>query len=194
MTSKTASLLTDPQPHSHIVYPSTDESLIAEAVGVFASAGLKKGEAVVLVTTEARREVIERHLQADGFDVRSLENRGQVAFLEAGELLSVFLREGMPDAELFKTSVARVIERAGTNSETGETRKVRIFGEMVSLLYMGSNTPAAERLEEFWNEMVEAYSVSLFCAYSLALKPGGHAFPQSLIDSHSHHIAEQQIQ
>jgi RecA-superfamily ATPases implicated in signal transduction len=172
MTSKTASLLTDPQPHSHIVYPSTDEALIAEAVGVFASAGLKKGEAVVLVTTDARRGVIECHLKADGFDVRSFQNSGQLAFLEASELLSVFLKEGMPDAEMFKTSVTRVIERACTNPETGEARKVRIFGEMVSLLYMGSNTAAAERLEEFWNEMVEAYSVSLFCAYSLVPKNG----------------------
>lgn len=193
MTPKTASLLTDPQLHSHIVYPSTDEALIAEAVGVFASSGLRKGEAVVLVTTEARREVIERRLKADGLDVRSVENSGQLAFLEAGELLSVFLKEGMPDAALFKTSVTRVIERASTNPETGAARKVRIFGEMVSLLYMGSNTPAAERLEEFWNEMVEAYSVSLLCSYSLGLNHGGHSFPQSLIDSHSHHIAEQQV-
>jgi hypothetical protein len=191
VTPKTASLLTDPQLHSHIVYPSTDEVLIAEAVGVFASAGLKKGDAVVLVTTEARRVVIERQLQADGFDVRRVESSGQLAFFEAGELLSVFLREGMPDATLFKTSVARVIERASTDPVTGESRKVRIFGEMVSLLYMGSNTPAAERLEEFWNQMVEAYSVSLFCAYSLGFKPAGHSFPQSLLDSHSHHVGEQ---
>jgi hypothetical protein len=191
VTSKTASLLTDPQPHSHIVYPSTDEALIAEAVGVFASAGLKKGDAVVLVTTEARRVVIERQLQADGFDVRSIERNGQLAFLEAGELLSVFLRAGMPDAELFKTAVTRVIERASTNAATGESRKVRIFGEMVSLLYMGNNTPAAERLEEFWNQLVEAYSVSLFCAYSLGIKSAGQRLPQTLVDAHSHHIAEQ---
>lgn len=191
MTSKTASLLTDPQPHSHIVYPSTDEALIAEAVGVFTSAGLKKGEAVVLVTTEPRREVIERRLQADGFDVRSVEGSGQLAFFEAGELLSVFLRDGMPDGEMFKTALTRVIERASTNPETGAARKVRIFGEMVSLLYMDSNTSAAERLEEFWNKMVEAYSVSLFCAYSLALKPAGHGLPQSIMDSHSHHVTEQ---
>jgi hypothetical protein len=195
MTSKIASLLTNPQLHSHIVYPSTDESLIAEAVGVFASAGLKKGEAVVLVTTAPRLEVIEQHLAADGLDVKNLVKSGQLAFLEASELMSIFLTDGMPDASLFKAAVSVVIGRASVDPATGKPRKVRIFGEMVSLLYMGSNTPAAERLEEFWNELVEAHSISLFCAYSLGVNSAnGEKLPKSLLDVHSHHIAPEHVQ
>jgi len=46
-----ASLLTGVDAPSHIVYPCADESLIADAVGVFAASGLRKGDAVVPVTT-----------------------------------------------------------------------------------------------------------------------------------------------
>jgi hypothetical protein len=45
--------------------------------------------------------------------------------------------------------VERVIDRAASGN-----RKVRIFSEMVSLLYGANRIPAAEKLEEFWNQLV----------------------------------------
>ena len=187
MDPKASSLLSDADPPSHIVYPCADENLIAEAVGTFASSGLSKGDAVVLVTTEPRRKVIERRLEVDGFDIHALQSNGQLAVLDAATLLSAFMADGMPDALIFKNSVGRIIEKASLNPADGQPRKVRIFGEMVSLLYIGSNVPAAARLEEFWNEMVQAHSISLFCAYSL--KVDSDRLPQALLDAHSHDLS-----
>ena len=187
MPSKSSSLLMDANPPSHIVYPCADENLIAEAVGTFAAAGLRKGDAVVLVTTELRREMIERRLRGEGFDPHVLQSHGQLAFLDAATLLSAFMADGMPDALIFKDRVGQIIDKASVNPATGQPRKVRIFGEMVSLLYMASNTSAAARLEEFWNEMVASHSISLFCAYSL--KVDSDRLPQCLLDSHSHDLS-----
>lgn len=92
----------------------------------------------------------------------------------------------MPDAQRFKQTLGEIIEKASLNPQ-GEPRKIRIFGEMVSLLYRDGNLPAAARLEEFWEELVKAHSLSLFCAYSL--KPNSDALPQSLLDSHSHDLS-----
>lgn len=191
MTAKTTALLTDPEPNSHIVYPSTDENRIAEAVGTFACAGLRKGEAVILVTTQSRRETIERHIHEDCPDVGKLERTGQLSFLNAEAFLSAFLANGMPDAFLFKGLIGEIIQQARLHPGTGNPRKVRIFGEMVSLLYIARNIPAAERLEQFWNEIVEEYSVALFCAYSLVARPTGESpLAQSLLDAHTHNISE----
>ena len=187
MPTKSSSLLTDANPPSHIVYPCADENLIADAVGTFAASGLRKGDAVVLVTTELRREMIERRLKGEGFDPQAIQNSGQLAFLDAATLLSAFMADGMPDALIFKDRVGKIIEKASLNPANGQPRRVRIFGEMVSLLYMASNTAAATRLEEFWNEMVASHSVSLFCAYSL--KPEADRLPQCLLDSHSHDLS-----
>jgi len=110
--------------------------------------------------------------------MKALQSNGQLAFLNAGALLSAFIADGMPDALLFKNRLAEIIERASVNPTNGEPRKIRIFGEMVSLLYMAGNTPAAARLEEFWEELVKDHSLSLFCAY--LLKPGSDRLPQCL--------------
>jgi hypothetical protein len=184
MTSRTTSLLTDPQPHSHIVYPCADESLIGESVVTFASAGLRKGDAVILITTNARRELIEDRLTKESFDVKSLQARGQLAFIDARTMLSDLVVNESPDAAKFKTAVERVIDRAASGGNA--QRKVRIFGEMVSLLYGANKIPAAEKLEEFWNQLVASRSISLFCAYSLVLHT---PFPQSLIDAHTNKIS-----
>jgi hypothetical protein len=64
---------------------------------------------------------------------------------------------------------------------------VRIFGEMVDLVWK-SNLQSTQRLEELWNEVIEAHSVPLLCAYSLAgTKPA--EFPDALVACHSHAIA-----
>src|ERR1700733_15618594 len=127
-------LLTDPRPHSHIVYPCADEHRIAEAVGTFAASGLRQGDAVILVTTDRRRELIDRRLREDGFALDAMQDNGQLAFLQADTLLNAFMSDGMPDAQLFKQRVGQIIEKASVHPETNEPRKVRIFGEMVGLL------------------------------------------------------------
>ncbi|MFN0104996.1 MAG: MEDS domain-containing protein [Bryobacteraceae bacterium] len=187
MPLKTSSLLTDAKPPSHIVYPCADENLIDEAAGTFAASGLRKGDAVVLVTTELRRQAIERRLKSESFDIEAKQSDGQLAFLDAASILSVFMLDGMPDALAFKNRVGQVIEKASLNPATGQPRRVRIFGEMVSLLCKVGNVPAATRLEEFWSEIVAAHSVSLLCAYSL--QPDSDRLPQCLLDAHSHDLS-----
>lgn len=193
MSPKTSSLLTDPQPRSHIVYPSSDETLISEAVRVFASSGLSQGDAVIIVGTAWRCREVEKFLRAEGFDIESLVSTGQLAFLQAGALLTALTEGGMPDATLFKRRVGRIVEKASVNSATGVPRRVRIFGEMVSLLYASSNVAAAERLEQFWNEMIESHSISLFCAYSLRPESGQDCLPRCLAESHSHDLSSPEL-
>jgi hypothetical protein len=49
---------------------------------------------------------------------------------------------------------------------SGRFKTVRAYGEMVNLLWT-HNLPAALRLEELWNEVIQELSLSLFCAYHL---------------------------
>jgi hypothetical protein len=181
MNAKAAAILADPQPCGHIVYPYTDESQVAEAVCLFASAGLQKGEAVLLVMTQAHCEPILERIERAGFDVDALTQSGQLICEEAGELLSSFMFDGIVDEDGFKSKIGGMIERA---KAAGGERPVRVFGEMVSLIWQ-SRQLATERLEELWNEVIQEQSVPLLCAYALAgTKPD--AFPQPLLACHSH--------
>jgi KaiC/GvpD/RAD55 family RecA-like ATPase len=181
MNAKAAAILTDPHPYGHIVYPYTDEALAGQAVGLFAGSGLRNGEGVVLVMTAAHRDSIKLRLRADGCDVENLQRSGRLVCVLAEDLLPQFMRDGAPDEDLFSDAVEKLIAacRASTGSSTGQ---VRVFGEMVSLLW-NSNLGATISLEEMWNKVIDRNSVSLLCTYALNGRDG---IPDSLHSLHSH--------
>jgi hypothetical protein len=168
------------------VYPYTNDQQLVDAIGFYTASGLDRDGAVILIATEAHRSAIKRYLKSDG-NVEVLEASGQLMFLDAVELMSTFMVDGNPDPKVFKAGIRTLIEQASRDQCTRRNREVRLFGEMVSLLWP-SNSPAAERLEELGNEVVEEYSIPIFCAYSLN-GPGRSQLPESLIKAHSHSIA-----
>ena len=185
MDSTTSWILANPH-HSHIVYPYTDPKRLVDAVGFYTSSGLAMGGTVILIVTEAHGHAIKRHLKSDG-NVKALEASGQLLFLDAAELMSTFMVGGNPDPTLFKAGIRTLIERAGRDERTGRNREVRLFGEMVSLLWP-DNGAAAERLEALGNEVVKEYSIPVLCAYSVG-GPGRGQLSESLLKAHSHRIA-----
>jgi PAS domain S-box-containing protein len=110
-----------------------------------------------------------------------LHDKGELLVRDAATLLASITPDGMPDEALFAMNVGDVIEQA----RSGGTRKVRVFGEMVNLLWR-SNMPAAIRLEELWNDLIARSELSLFCAYSTSHGP--ERFPEALRAAHSHII------
>jgi MEDS: MEthanogen/methylotroph, DcmR Sensory domain len=186
MTSMTPNALAMlAKPSGHLVYPHTDAAHLAEAVGLFASTGLRQGETAILIMSASHCKPIRERLQREGFNLQELESTGQLVCASAEELIPTFLFDGIVDEHRFKTTFGAMIENA--KSFNGKRRSVRVFGEMVDLLWQ-SNPRITQRIEELWNEVIEAHSVPLLCAYSLAgTKPG--AFPASLIACHSHEVA-----
>ena len=177
--------LTNPQPCGHIVYPYTNESHLAEAVSLFAGAGLRKGEAVLLVMTADHHKPVRELLGDEGFDLQQLEATGQLVCKDAKTLLESFMIDGIIDDLRFITTIGDLIQKA--KASDGKRRSVRAFGEMVDLIWT-SRPKATQHLEELWNRVIEAHSVPLLCAYSL----GGSRpaeLTESLIACHSHAVA-----
>ena len=186
MNPSGAELLTNPHPRGHMVYPYTDETQVAEAVCLFTSAGFRKNEAVLLIMTAGHSKAIRQRLEAEGFDLPALESTGQLVCEDAERLLSAFLFDGIIDEHRFKTKVGGMIEKAKAGGKD-QNRPVRLFGEMVDLLWR-TDARSTQRLEELWNDVIEAHSVPLLCAYSLAgTQP--NAFPQALLSCHGHAVA-----
>jgi hypothetical protein len=183
MTPSGIATLTNPHPRGHIVYPYTSESQVAEAVCLFAGAGLRKGDAVLLVMTEAHRQPVRQRLEDEGFPVAKLEASGQLACADAEGLLATFLLDGIIDEQRFKTAIGDMISTSKTTSANGT---VRVFGEMVDII-VAANPKATQRLEELWNQVIETHSVPLLCAYSLSGERPTLA--SELLACHSHTVA-----
>jgi hypothetical protein len=168
------------------VYSYTDETQLADAVCLFAGAGLKKGEAVLLVLSGPHYDPVRRRLEREGFDLAELEATGQLLCENAQNLLTGFMVDGIIDEHKFKTKIDRMIEKAKLGSGTRKHGLVRVFGEMVDLIWK-PNPKATERLEELWNEVISIHSVPLLCAYSLSGTPD--ALPNPLLSCHSHALS-----
>lgn len=187
MNSAGIEILSNPKPCAHIVYSYTDEAQLAEAVCLFASTGLRKVEAVLLVLSEAHYDPIRTHLERQGFNLPALEATGHLICENAKNLLGSFMFDGIIDEHKFTTALGGLIETAKAGRGQGCARPVRVFGEIVDLIWM-SNLTATQRLEELWNQVIEAHSVPLLCAYGLS-GARQDTLPQPLLACHSHAIS-----
>jgi hypothetical protein len=184
MTPNSIAILANPDPSGHIVYPYTDEAHVSNAVCLFAGSGLRKGEAVILVMAKDHFKPVQERLEADGFNVARLEAAGQLVCCEAEKLLTKFMFDGILDELKFTTTIGDLIEKAKQN---GGGRPVRVFGEMVELIWR-AHPNTTHRMEELWNHVVKLHSVPLLCAYSLIdSKPD--TLPAGLLACHSHAVA-----
>lgn len=177
-------LLIDPHPRRHIVYPYTNEEKAVNAVYLFASSGFSKGESVILIMADSHAEAIKARLFEGRHGFESLEAEGRLECISADAILRELTAGGRFDEARFQDWIGGVIDRARANSPSGE---VRIFGEIVSLLWSRNEVALAEQLEILWRDVVERYDISLFCCYAL-LESGFKILPESLTKLHSHRI------
>jgi hypothetical protein len=90
MNARSAEILVNPGCR-HLVHLYTDETQLAEAVCLFAGAGFRTGEAVILIMTEAHREPIRERLRMEGFDLEEMARDWQLVWISAENLASTFL-------------------------------------------------------------------------------------------------------
>ena len=155
------SLLRAPRPCDHVVQLYKDEAFLVRAVTHFLASGLGQGEAGVLVATPDHVTAITVRLGAS-IDVAAALARDQLVLLDAETCLAGLMVDGRPDRSAFLGLAHGVLDRV----EAAGHRKVRLFGEMVNLLWE-TNLPATVQLEALWSELLTERHVSLLCAYQL---------------------------
>jgi PAS domain S-box-containing protein len=146
--------------HEVLFYDATSD--LVAAAGAFLAAGLSADEPVVVIATGAHCGVLCEWLGDDGFDVVKLEQAGVVTLIDAGEMLARLVIRGRPNDVLFQRHIGALIARRAGQSLRG---RVRVYGEMVDLLFQAGDVNAAVKLEEMWNELQRRHTFSLLCAY-----------------------------
>ncbi len=145
-----------------VQFYETDDFLLNSLSG-FVSRGLEVGDACIVVATRAHIDGLEQRLRAAGADLAPAFARGQYVPLDAAETLSKLMVNGRPEFGPVKEVLGEVIARAAEGN-----RRVRIFGEMVALLWADEKKDAAIHLEGLWNQLHKTHSFSLFCAYPMS--------------------------
>jgi anti-sigma regulatory factor (Ser/Thr protein kinase) len=155
--------LPDARGHHHVVgVYHRDEQLTAE-VARFVAETLEQGGVAVVVSTAAHRHVIDAGLLARGVALESAITAGRYQAIDAADTLRTFMRDGRLDRREFASVAGAMLDRV---QATG--RPVRIFGEMVGLLWDEGNVLAAIELESLWNDLAKDHRFALFCAYAMS--------------------------
>lgn len=149
-------------PSDHFVQFYETDAFLLDSLSGFIEVGLTTGEGCIVVATGEHREGLEERLKKKGLDLVAACLQGDYLALDADETLAQFMVDGEPDPQRFSEVISGLIERAAKNG-----RHVRIFGEMVALLWVRGERKAAVSLEVLWNELhTMASPFLLFCAYA----------------------------
>lgn len=149
----------------HVVQFYDSDSFLVETVRDFIADGLRKGEDAVVVATRQHREAIELALSRSGINLEEARAEGRYRSLDAASTLAGLVVGGAVDEGLFEKGMGELIA-----ASAGEARPVRLFGEMVTLLWNAGNVAGAIHLEDLWCSLLEAHPIALMCAYPM------HAF------------------
>lgn len=155
--------LADPHAGHLVQLYGSDPLPLARNVGRYLAEGLAAGEGAVIIAAHAHREAFIAELEAHQADPAAAIRDGRLVVLDADETLARFLVDGQPDYDLFDAAVGTVVTKLATAYPAG----VRAYGEMVGLLWEAGRFAAAIRLEEFWNVLLHASAIRLFCAYPI---------------------------
>jgi hypothetical protein len=150
--------------HFHAVkFYDTSESL-CRIVAEFLGDGLIAQQPALVLATPEHREGILAALRARHVDGDAAQEAGDLLMLDASETLRHIMRDGMPDASLFKNVATTAITRLCRGRKDCT---IRAYGELVDVLWKAEQESAAIRLEMLWNALAATNEFSLLCGYAM---------------------------
>jgi hypothetical protein len=173
-------------PHHHAVqFYGTDQSLFT-TVASFLAEGFVAGQPAIVVATRAHSAAIVEHLCSRLIDCDRAIRNGDLVMLDAEATLDLFMIGDTPDPHLFERNVGRLVDQA----INGRQRTVlRVYGEMVDVLWKQGRSEAAIKLEILWNKLALKYNFALLCGYAMGSFYKQTKQLEDVIGQHTHVIA-----
>jgi hypothetical protein len=147
-------------PVDHAVQLYKDEADLFAGVADFVSGALDAGEVALLIATWPHLAGFEAELQGLGVEVTGSLRDGRIIMFDAASVMARVAPAGRVDADAFTTVIGGAVRR-----QLQAGRRLRIYGEVVSLLWDGGHVVAAIELEALWNELGRELPFSLLCGY-----------------------------
>jgi MEDS: MEthanogen/methylotroph, DcmR Sensory domain len=165
--------------HTVVFYHDNE---LASVVGGYLLHAIRHGGVAIILATPEHRIWVNAWLMHAGVDLATATTNGSYVVLDARQTMDGFVIGEWPDPASFWSTLSPVLAAAARRR-----RPVRVFGEMVALLWEAGHTDAAIELEALWNEMARQHTFALLCGYPLAAVDGAEYSDalSRLRDSHS---------
>ena len=170
----------------HVVQFYRHDQELARTVGQYLADTIRAGGVAIAVTTEARRRALEAEVASHGIDPAAARRDGSLLTFDAADTLAGLMRGGRIDGRAVR-ELTRTLVPANDHSD----RPIRVYGEMVNLLWDSGNVAGALELERLWDALQPELHFSILCAYhsEVAKSDREHVFEQ-LCGLHSSVTAE----
>jgi anti-sigma regulatory factor (Ser/Thr protein kinase) len=167
-TTSTATARSRPTPE-HLVQFYDSPGQLTERVADFVGGG--EDDIAIVVATEPHRRAFTDGLVARGVDVAARQRAGSLIVLDAQATLDRFFDGHRCDPAGYATVIGGLVRQAAARG-----RPVRIYGEMVAVLWEAGLVNAALELEDLWNDLARTLPFTLLCGYPAeAMQAGSDA-------------------
>ena len=147
-------------PCDHMVQFYDNDKVFLNTLEGFAGDGFIRGDSVIVIATPEHLDDLNKRLKSQDFDIASLKSKDQYITLDAHESASQIMVNGWPDENKFTEFVTALMNRAQKHGG-----KVRVFGEIVAVLWDQGHCGATVQLEKLWHRIQPEKGFSLYCAY-----------------------------
>ena len=151
--------------HIHALAHEESEEFLCERVSHFLCEGLERGERLLVITTPPHWSAFQVRLRQRRVDVDELLRSGRLAMLDAKEAIGQFMIDGRADWTRFLSTFGAHLESVRGQPEA----PLRVFAELVDLLWRAGHPEAALEVEEFWNELAGLHRLEVLCVFDLHL-------------------------
>ena len=159
-------LFGDLEPDAHLVqFRQADDLGLAHNVSRYLAEGWARGDDLVVIATPQHRRQIQRLLAREVIDWDAAIQTRRLTVLDAKETLDRITIGGQPDWELCK----KVIEDAVAHRAPPTQNRLRIYVEMVGVLWALGQRDHAMLLEVYWNRRNGLPGLNLLCGYPIDL-------------------------
>ena len=153
-----------PRGRYHAVRFYEGERSLAQITAQFFGEGFADDHPAIVAATPSFRAALLLELSARAFDVVELQRSRRLLLLDATDTLSIFMADGKPDAAKFNEAMCAAIEHV---CQDRSDCTVRVFGQMVDVLWRDGQQKAAIDLEMLWNQLARSRAFSLLCGYAM---------------------------
>ncbi|HEY5294329.1 MAG TPA: MEDS domain-containing protein [Gaiellaceae bacterium] len=148
--------------HAVEIYSRLEE--LGDTVTEFLAAGFELGEPALVLARREHFKLFATRLAARGWDAALQQQEGLLVVADTATIRHAVFDSDLPFAEAFEQVIGELLDRTAAHA-CG--RDVRVFGELVDVLYRDGQPETAIAVEELWNHLARSRRFSLLCGYEL---------------------------
>ena len=133
---------------THAVQLYEDDAFLIEILARVAREGVEGGDGIAICVTTRHRAALERRLDDGGIPLAALRDQERFVEIDIHEVLAACMVGERIDEARFADAVGRPLDRVAKATRGG---RIRVFGEMVAVLWGEGRRDAALEVERLWN-------------------------------------------